>query len=480
LSCFDGKKSFTNYTTNDGLSDNTCYFILEGCDRNLWIGTAKGINRYDGHTFKAYTSREGLASLGIVEGACLKDSRGYLWFGTVHGITRYNPKLDRPNSVPPPIYITHVNVFGRKNEDYLGNAAPDNIELQYNQNYLRFDFTGISFTSPEDVSYRYRLQGIDRVWFETRNRYISYPYLPPGNFTFEVKAINNDGVESTESAAIHFRILPPLWRTWWFIVLAVCFALAFTLTMALWRIRLANEKIALREKNKQLIMAQKMELLGILAGGAVHDLKNLLSIIIGYSKMVARQAAENNDMKGVNEKIKNTAVTALQVVKQILAFTRRQYDETVAANLPDLLDDIIDILRITTPPEIEIIRQQPEKELRLYINPTKFQQVVLNLCFNAVHAMEQGGKLDIRLYESGDGTATRIILEIADTGCGIKEDLLDKIFDPLFTTKEPGKGTGLGLFVVKQIVDEYKGRIDVRSKPGEGTVFRISFQKASS
>jgi signal transduction histidine kinase len=317
------------------------------------------------------------------------------------------------------------------------------------------------------------------VWFETRNRSTSYPYLPPGNYRFEVIAVNNDGVESTEPAEIRFRILPPLWRTWWFIVLAVCFALFVTLTLALWRIRLTNEKVALREKNKQLVMAQKMELLGILAGGAVHDLKNLLAIIIGYSKMAAQHEGEEGNKQGVNEKIKNTAVTALQVVKQILAFTRRQYDETIAANLPDLLDDIIEILKVNTPPEINILWLRPEKEVRLFINPTKFQQVVLNLCLNAVHAMEQGGELDIRLHEEEDNAGKRVILEIADTGCGMEEEVLDKIFDPLFTTKEPGKGTGLGLFVVKQIVDEYKGTIDVRSKPGEGTVFRIEFPKSS-
>ena len=479
LSCFaDGE--FTNYTTADGLSDNTCYFILEDDDRNLWIGTAKGVNRYDGTTFKTYTSRDGLASLGIVEGACLKDSRGHLWFGTVNGISKYDPKQDRPNTVPPPVYITNFTIFGREHGDFQANAESGNIELKYNQNYLRFDFTGISFTSPEDVSYKYRLEGIDRLWFETRNRYTSYPYLPPGDYCFEVTAVNNDGVESTKPAKIRFRILPPMWKTWWFILLAGCFALFITLMLALWRIRSANEKIALREKNKQLIMAQKMELLGILAGGAVHDLKNLLSIIIGYSKMAARHEKENQDNHGVNEKIKNTAVTALQVVKQILAFTRRQYDETLAANLPDLLDDIVEILKVTTPTEIKILWQPPGDEIRLFINPTKFQQVVMNLCFNAVHAMENGGELKIRLWEEEGNRGKSILLEVADTGCGMEQDVLDKIFDPLFTTKEPGKGTGLGLFVVKQIVDEYRGSIDVRSKPGEGTVFRISLHKVLS
>jgi len=467
LSCFSNGQ-FTNYTTANGLSDDACYFLLEDNSENLWIGTAKGVNRFNGKTFKSYTSRDGLTSDEMSEGACLKDSRGYLWFGTVNGVSRFDLTFDRMNTVPPPVYITHFSVRGKE------YPISDNICLKHNQNYLEFKFIGISFASPEDVTYKCQLKGIERDWFETQQRHISYAHLPPADFSFNVIAVNNDGIESLKPAEIRFRILPPFWQTWWFRALSVLFFLFLIVMVLMWRIKRAKEKITLQERNKQLVMAQKMELLGILASGAVHDLKNLLAIIIGYSKIAVQHAEHEHEKIKSIENIKSTAVTAVQVVKQMLVFTRQTFDNTMAANLPDLLDDILEILKVTAPAEIKIRWEPPKEEVRLYINPTKFQQVAMNLCLNAVQAMPKEGELNIRVYKAKD-RSNQVILEVSDTGIGMEKENLEKIFDPLFTTKEPGKGTGLGLFVVKQIVDEYKGKIEVRSEPGEGTTFKISF-----
>jgi signal transduction histidine kinase len=239
-----------------------------------------------------------------------------------------------------------------------------------------------------------------------------------------------------------------------------------------WRIKRLHEKLAEEARNKQLVMAQKMELVGILAGGAVHDLKNLLAIIIGYSKIAVQNVNHEEANSKPLEKIKNTAMTAVSVVKQILAFTRQKYDKTMATDLINLVNDILEILKISTPAEVKITWQPPEEKIRLYINPTKFQQVVMNLCLNAVQAIPGQGEVCISLSTEQSG---HIILEVTDNGDGMEEETASRIFDPLYTTKEPGKGTGLGLFVVKQIVAEQKGKIAVKSKPGAGTTFRISF-----
>lgn len=503
LSCLS-KGKFVNYTSGEGLSDNVCYFVLEDDNQNIWIGTTRGVNLFDGKSFKTYTSRDGLTSDEMAQKACLKDSQGNLWFGTVNGITRFNPKLDRVNTVPPPVYITRLNVFDKE------QPLSGKIQLEHNRNYLGFSFIGVSFTSPEDVTYKYRLEKIEREWFEKKEPEVSYPYLPPGKYTFQVIAKNNDGIESAKPAELKFRILPPFWATWWFRGLLIVTLLSLIVMIVLWRLKRLQEKMADEARNKQLVMAQKMELVGILAGGAVHDLKNLLSIIIGYSKIAVQNVDRQDEKSRPLEKIKNTAMTAVSVVKQILAFSRQKYDKTMAANLADLLDDILEILKITTPPEIKIVWQPPQEEIRLFINPTKFQQVVMNLCLNAIQAIPGEGEVLISLSKKGSATPTaegtgssipdrnqekvsffnnlsqginkkeagQIILEIADSGIGMEEEVANKIFDPLFTTKEAGKGTGLGLFVVKQIVDEQKGKIKVTSKPGEGTVFKIIFPPA--
>jgi ligand-binding sensor domain-containing protein/signal transduction histidine kinase len=465
LSCYrDG--IFTNYSTRHGLFHHVCVSILEDDKGNLWIGTLKGINRFDGESFKVYTSRDGFSSNEMSQKACLKDNQGYLWFGTVKGVTKFNPNLDRFNWVPPPVYITNFRVFS---QDLPLSAA---YELKFNQNYLGFDFVGLCFTSPEDVVYQYRLEGIDRDWQQTSNRRVSYPFLPPGDYIFSVTAKNNDGIKSLNPAEIRFNILPPFWQTWWFRVMLGLTLLSVMILIILFRVKRVREKVANEERNKQLVMAQKMELLGILAGGALHDLKNLLAVIITYSsiggQIVEDVVEEDQPMK----KIKSAATKAVQLVKQILSFTREKQKEKTAVNLTSLLEDILDILKITTPREIEIVWEPPDEGIWLRIDPTRFQQMVMNLCLNAVKAMPEGGELKILLFGDQRG---QIILQVSDTGVGIDEENLEKIFDPLYTTEESGKGTGLGLFVVKQAVDEYKGEIEVHSQPGKGTTFNISF-----
>jgi ligand-binding sensor domain-containing protein/nitrogen-specific signal transduction histidine kinase len=477
LSCFKDE-AFINYSTSDGLPHNKCYALVEDNRGNLWIGTARGLTRFNGKSFKTYTREDGFPTENWSDGGFFKDSKGNLWLGSVNGIARFNPETERINTVPPPVYITGVNVLER-------DAPLSEIHsLAYNQNYLKFKFAGICLSSPKSVVYHYRLEGIDKNWIETRERLVSYPYLPPGNYRFRVKAINNDGIESLKPAEVRFNISPPFWRTWWFTSILVIVFLSVLGLLVLWRVKGMKEKMAYEARTRQLVMAQHMELLGILAAGAVHDLKNLLAIILGYSKIAERSYDHHMDLEDVYkdrskmpiEKIQKTAGTAIQVVKQILAFTRQKYDENAPAHLVDLLKDILDILNVIRPANVEIQWEPPEEDVLYRINPIRFQQLVMNLCLNAIQSMPRGGELKISLSKvSTSFQGTQIRLEISDTGIGIKEGDMEKIFDPLYTTREQGKGTGLGLFVVKQIVADHKGKIEVHSEPGKGTLFLITF-----
>ena len=446
---------------------------MEDDRHHLWIGTVNGLNRFNGKSFKTYTARDGLISSEMSHSTCLKDSQGNLWFGTADGISRFNLDLDRKNTVAPPVYITALSVMGKN------RPLSPHLSLKHDENYLRFEFIGICFTSPEDVVYNYRLHGTDSEWFETKDRYISYPSLNPGRYTFEVSARNNDGVESLKPAEFFFRILPPFWQTLWFQMLSILLLLSGAVLVVFFQFKRVKKKMADEARNKQFVMAQRMKLMGVLAGGAVHDLKNLLSIIIGYSNLVHeydREVDEEEKNEAV-EIIKNTADTAFQVVKQILAFTRQTYDDTKTFSLPGLVTEILAILKITIPSTIIIQWEPPEEKIPVVINPVKFKQVIMNLCLNAVQAMGEKGelKISLALEPQEPAKANRIIIKVADSGPGIKAEHLDKIFDPLFTTKEDeeDKGAGLGLFVVKQMVQEFKGKIQVRSKIGEGTVFEI-------
>ncbi|MCP4216202.1 MAG: HAMP domain-containing histidine kinase, partial [bacterium] len=211
----------------------------------------------------------------------------------------------------------------------------------------------------------------------------------------------------------------------------------------------------------------------MLAAGAVHDMKNLMAIIIGYSNILKRDTDIGDKSYQLLKKIKRAAGTASQVFKQILVFSRQKFTaSTTAVDMVQIMEEILELLKVTTPAEIKLVWERPPGKILFHINPVHLQQIVMNLCINGGQAMPSGGALEIAL-SGGEGKEIR--LEVSDTGCGMAKEVRDKIFDPLFSTKEEGKGSGLGLFVVERMVADYDGHISVQSEEGKGTTFTVRF-----
>lgn len=250
------------------------------------------------------------------------------------------------------------------------------------------------------------------------------------------------------------------------------------------RKRAEEEKLMLET---QLRQAQKMEALGTLAGGIAHDFNNILSVIFGYADMARRRLSDNSPEHAHLSKIFSAAEKARDLVKQILGFTRQTEIEKVPFQPALLIKETIKLLRASIPATIQIQTDIDPECGWISADPTQFHQILLNLCTNAYHAMEYtGGRIDISLYETRvdeselsknkdlwPGQYAR--LSVRDNGTGMDRDILEKIFDPYFTTKEVGKGTGMGLSIVHGIVKRHKGFILVESSIGEGAVFHIHF-----
>ncbi|MBA3013218.1 MAG: PAS domain S-box protein [Desulfobacula sp.] len=234
----------------------------------------------------------------------------------------------------------------------------------------------------------------------------------------------------------------------------------------------------------QVQQAQKMESLGTLAGGIAHDFNNILSGIFGFSQL-ARNHLKNPEKaeKDINQIIKG-AQKATDLVQQILTVSRQSTHEKHPVSICSVIEEALKLLRATIPATIEI-KEEIYSKATVMADPTKLHQVIMNLCTNAYHAMcETGGSLFVGLKEivlpkEGSNCELNLMpgkyldLEISDTGHGIDSTILKRIFDPYFTTKEPGKGTGLGLAVVLGIVEELNGQISVHSEPGQGSTFHI-------
>jgi len=240
------------------------------------------------------------------------------------------------------------------------------------------------------------------------------------------------------------------------------------------------------ELAKQLRQTQKMEAIGTLAGGIAHDFNNILSAIIGYSEIALQDVPADSRIREYLERVLGAGSRAKDLVQQILAFSRQGELEPRPLNIAPIVKEALKLLRASLPAFIDI-RQDLSSQATIQADPTHMHQVVMNLCTNAAHAMEEeGGTLGVSLKEVDVSAAIAenlpglsadrlVCLEIADTGRGMSRDILDRIFDPFFTTKEVGEGTGMGLAVVHGIISAHHGAITVDSSPGSGTTFKVYF-----
>lgn len=245
----------------------------------------------------------------------------------------------------------------------------------------------------------------------------------------------------------------------------------------------AEEKA--KQLQAQLIQAQKLEAIGTLAGGIAHDFNNILAAVIGYADMAKDTAPEGSALAHDLEQVLKAGHRAKDLVKQILAFSRETDTKPIHFFPSIIVREVIQLLRPTLPSTIAIGQRIDQQAGPVLIDPTQLHQILMNLCTNAFHAMEEnGGRLDISLktcqVEAAQLPASTtalpgdyVQLTVADTGTGIAPAIRNRIFDPFFTTKAMGKGTGMGLSIVHGIVSSRDGFITVDSTPGAGTTFNV-------
>lgn len=292
--------SFQQYSTQNGLKSNFIYFLVLDDEGNLWAGTEKGVNKIspDFTDVKHFGLDEGFIGIETNPNAVCKDPKGKIWFGTIKGVTCYNVLAGRINKIPPYVHITGVHVASNGKEvdmsPYLKGFTsrfflPQELELPHNKNNISFEFIGISLKIPSRVSYSWKLEGFDNDWLPPDEKHeVTYTNLSPGDYTFLVKASNDDGIWNQESAKFSFKIRPPFWKSWWFF--AACGFIALALFVMYVKIReqvLVKEKQILEEKvkertveinrQKEEIEAEKTKsenlLLNILPKDAAEELK---------------------------------------------------------------------------------------------------------------------------------------------------------------------------------------------------------------
>ena len=257
---------------------------------------------------------------------------------------------------------------------------------------------------------------------------------------------------------------------------------------------LTAQKQAEIEKNameRQLHQARKMEAIGVLAGGIAHDFNNILGIILGNAELAINDISKWSPAAHNLEEIRTASLRARDVIRQLLSFSRKTELQKRPVSMISMIKESLTLMRASIPANITIEQDISEDSGAIVADPTQIQQVIINLCTNAAHAMEGAGGIlhisaariqingsNIDGYPDVEPGGPNLQLVVKDTGSGMPPDVKRRIFDPYFTTREVGKGSGMGLAVVHGIVQNHGGAIAIDSEPGQGSTFKILFPAA--
>ncbi len=555
LLCFDrAAETFTRrYTRSDGLPSDTVLSLQTDLTGRLWLGTTRGLCRLDpvSGQVRNYDKADGLPTNQFNARAATRDAAGRLYFGTSAGAVVFHPDELRDDTEPPPVALTEFRVLDR----VMGPGTPGSplresvavakeVRLKPDQAIFSIGFAALDFSAPEKNAYVFRLEGFDPEWRTAAPnvRVASYTKLPPGDYTFRVKAANGDGRWNEAGAALRIVVLPPWWSQWWFRVLVLAGGVAALLGGIAWRERSIRERnvrleaqvdarteqlraeaaerekaeAALRESHAeletrvrertaelgraneslrgeiaerqkveaQLRQAQKMEAFGQLAGGVAHDFNNLLTVIIGQSEMLGDAATSEAERREALRDISAAARSAANLTRQLLVFSRRQAMNPTALDFNEVVTGVSKMLRRVIGENIQLETVLSPEPLPVNADAAMLEQVLVNMAVNARDAMPRGGRLTIGVKSCVlgarqaaahglDEPAPFVCCSVADSGSGIPSEALPRIFEPFFTTKEAGRGTGLGLATSLGIVQQHGGWIEVSTRLGAGTVFRI-------
>ncbi len=465
------------FNTSNGLSSNMVYAILEDKDNNLWMSTSDGINRFNPAT-KAFENFfvEKTAILNYFTESCgVSTSEGEIIFGNSKGFLYFNPRSVVKDSSRYPVVLSKFMVNGNEilpgESDLLDKAIEfeNQIELTHLQNSFQIEFSVLDFTNPDKLQFSFKLENYDTDWSIplTTNRAI-YQNMPPGKYTFLLKALNSDGVEIPEIKEFGIAISPPFSQSPLGILLIVLVSgtILFTIFFLYKRQTEAKHKITYMDRLNE----KKLQYYTNIS----HEFKNPLTMIINPVKDIIADLDSPEVVKKRANQIHKNAIYLLNLVEQILDFRKiREEQMKLSLSYIDIVEYIRNLSDLFVPlaekKNIDFRFTSNRNEFLGYIDCKVMNKILNNLLSNAFKFTPEGKSIEIGIdcKESSDFFE----LSVIDEGQGIKKEELSRIFERFHRNEN---SSGLGLSFVKELVTLHNGTIQVDSEINRGTHFRLS------
>jgi len=504
-----GKARFMKFTQKNGLPGNVIYGILEDRMGKLWISTINGLSVFDPdkNHFKNFNIHDGIQSNEFHSNAYLKASNDRFFFGGDKGISFFNPDEISSNPFPSQIVISGLKVMNQTvypNQRIFGStilkkeiAHSDKITLSPKHKEFTLEFSALHFANPEGVQYAYRLIGFNEEWRYTsgRERSATYTNLWEGTYTFEVKATNNDGIWSDPVRRITIRIIPPYWRSPWFYLIYIAIII---LGLLLFR---KYSLIAISEKNR--LMIERLERKNLIENSEAkmrfftnisHEIRTPLTLISNPLDELINESKLDEFSKGKLKLIAKNVARLLNLTNQLLQLRRIDKGGIEPHFAPVLLvpftKDILGYFEqkaVQKSIELSFISEIDLSE-QAWIDAEMITTSIYNLISNSFKFTGQGGKITLRVYKralvdsmtmlkKGKKNLPMFAIEVSDTGSGIPQSDIDKIFIRFYQGKDDLKGdtvgSGIGLSLVKEYVELHKGEVLAESIKGKGTVLTL-------
>lgn len=478
---------FNIFTTREGLYNDIVLSIQEDQKGNLWFSSENSISRYDrkNKMFQNYEIFHGLNDAHFSEAASLQTNKGEMIFGSNKGFCYFYPEDIQQNIKAPPIVFTRFQLFNQdvrideKNSPLkLSIGYSSELTMNHKQTVFSIEYAALDFSDVENIKYAFMLENFENEWnYVQKQRKATYTNLPKGTYYFKVKSTNAEGVWTENEKSIKIHILPSFWETGTAYLIYILFFLSILYAVYYITKRFAQLKHDVDVEHK--VSDIKLRFFTNIS----HELRTPLTLITGPIENILKYEAVNENVKDQLSVVQRNANRMLRMINQILDFRKIQHKklrlQIQAIRIDKLVAEICsNFSKEAQDKNIRFNFDDKAPQSILWVDRDKVDMIIYNLLSNAFKFTPEGKSIEVKLLRKDDS----IQIQVIDEGVGIPKEKRSFLFERFTSANEiksisGNRGSGIGLNLVKELVDLHKGSIEVESEPGAGTNFTVSFLK---